>query len=196
MAAGPWVMTPLRRQPGRDLTPTQRTINRALSGARAPVERSGPPEVLAGLLHSPVQTESNVVNRRGRPHPGAATLNELTVCRTGRGIPGKREDPAARPSRTSPSKRGHAGERRLSEPGVAGERPSVRLRSDRAVPGRAVRRRTRGSRSCPRSGPLTKHRTPGSMSTPSGVRVGWGLGQPVLSPAPRRCRRRGRTRQR
>ncbi|MFJ8603660.1 transposase family protein [Streptomyces shenzhenensis] len=39
MGAGPWVTTPLRRQPGRDLTPTQQTVNRALSTARAPVER-------------------------------------------------------------------------------------------------------------------------------------------------------------
>ncbi|GAA3127814.1 transposase family protein [Streptomyces rameus] len=39
MGAGPWVTTPLRRLPGRDLTPTQQTVNRALSAARAPVER-------------------------------------------------------------------------------------------------------------------------------------------------------------
>ncbi|MEH0639741.1 transposase [Streptomyces bottropensis] len=39
MGAGPWVTTPFRRLPGRDLTPTQQTVNRALSAARAPVER-------------------------------------------------------------------------------------------------------------------------------------------------------------
>lgn len=39
IGAGPWVTTPLRRPPGGDLTPTQRTVNRALSAARAPVER-------------------------------------------------------------------------------------------------------------------------------------------------------------
>lgn len=39
MGAGPWVTTPLRRPPGGDLTPTQQTVNRALSAARAPVER-------------------------------------------------------------------------------------------------------------------------------------------------------------
>lgn len=39
MGAGPWVTTPLRRPPGRGLTPTQQTVNRALSAARAPVER-------------------------------------------------------------------------------------------------------------------------------------------------------------
>jgi hypothetical protein len=40
IGAGSWVTTPIRRLPGRDLTTTQRTINRALSAARAPVERS------------------------------------------------------------------------------------------------------------------------------------------------------------
>ncbi|MFD8340330.1 transposase family protein [Streptomyces solisilvae] len=39
MRAGPWVTTPLRRPPRRDLTPTQQSVNRALSAARAPVER-------------------------------------------------------------------------------------------------------------------------------------------------------------
>ncbi|MFI2765662.1 transposase family protein [Streptomyces echinatus] len=40
IGAGYWVTTPIRRLPHQDLTPTQRTINRALSAARAPVERS------------------------------------------------------------------------------------------------------------------------------------------------------------
>ncbi|MFI8171633.1 transposase family protein [Streptomyces sp. NPDC085931] len=39
MGAGPWVTTPLRRPPGRDLTPTQQSISGALATARAPVER-------------------------------------------------------------------------------------------------------------------------------------------------------------
>lgn len=39
MGAGSWVTTPLRRPPGGELTPTQQTVNRALSTARAPVER-------------------------------------------------------------------------------------------------------------------------------------------------------------
>ncbi|MDQ1029715.1 hypothetical protein QF035_007302 [Streptomyces umbrinus] len=37
--AGPWVTTGLKRPPGGELTLTQRTVNRALAAARAPVER-------------------------------------------------------------------------------------------------------------------------------------------------------------
>ncbi|MFJ8159283.1 transposase family protein [Streptomyces sp. NPDC094468] len=40
IGAGPWVTTPIRWLPNRDLTTTQQTINRALPAARAPVERS------------------------------------------------------------------------------------------------------------------------------------------------------------
>ncbi|MFD6305487.1 transposase family protein [Streptomyces sp. NPDC060223] len=39
IGAGPWVTTPRKRPPGHDLTPTEQTVNRALSAARAPVER-------------------------------------------------------------------------------------------------------------------------------------------------------------
>lgn len=39
LGASPWVTTPVRRPPGRDLSPTQRTVNRAPSATRAPVER-------------------------------------------------------------------------------------------------------------------------------------------------------------
>ncbi len=38
--AGDWVTTAKRRPPGGELTPTERTKNRALSAARAPVERA------------------------------------------------------------------------------------------------------------------------------------------------------------
>ncbi|WP_405787771.1 transposase [Streptomyces sp. NBC_00029] len=37
--AGPWVTTGRKRPPGGELSPTQRTVNRALAQARAPVER-------------------------------------------------------------------------------------------------------------------------------------------------------------
>ncbi|GGZ76388.1 IS5 family transposase [Streptomyces echinoruber] len=52
--AGPWVTTLVRRPPRGELTPAQRTANRALSAARAPVEwtplRS--PNALATALRS------------------------------------------------------------------------------------------------------------------------------------------------
>ncbi len=37
--AGPWVTTGRKRPPGGELSPTQRTVDRALARARAPVER-------------------------------------------------------------------------------------------------------------------------------------------------------------
>ncbi|MDQ1005925.1 hypothetical protein QFZ82_000410 [Streptomyces sp. V4I23] len=40
IGADSWVTTPIRRLPRQDLNPTQQTINRTLSAARAPVERS------------------------------------------------------------------------------------------------------------------------------------------------------------
>ncbi len=40
IGAGAWVTTPIRRLPNQDLTTTRRTVNRALSAARAPVARS------------------------------------------------------------------------------------------------------------------------------------------------------------
>jgi transposase len=39
IGADSWVTTPRRRPPNRDLTPTQQTVNRALSATRAPIER-------------------------------------------------------------------------------------------------------------------------------------------------------------
>ncbi|WTY00547.1 transposase family protein [Streptomyces canus] len=39
LGAGPWVTTPVRRTPGGELSMTQRTVNRALAAARAPVGR-------------------------------------------------------------------------------------------------------------------------------------------------------------
>ncbi|MGC0334475.1 hypothetical protein RKD23_007465 [Streptomyces sp. SAI-170] len=62
IGASPWVTTPIRRLPNRDLTTTQRTINRALSAARAPVERS-----IAGL-------KSWQIFRRARCSPNRMTV--------------------------------------------------------------------------------------------------------------------------
>jgi hypothetical protein len=39
IGAGEWVTTPKRRPPQGELTPTEQTVNRALSAARVPVER-------------------------------------------------------------------------------------------------------------------------------------------------------------
>ncbi|MGW0189364.1 transposase family protein [Streptomyces sp. NPDC003362] len=40
IGVGSWVTTPIRRLPHQGLSPTPRTVNRALSAARASVERS------------------------------------------------------------------------------------------------------------------------------------------------------------
>ena len=37
---GPWLTTGIKRRPLRELTPTEKTVNRALAAARAPVERA------------------------------------------------------------------------------------------------------------------------------------------------------------
>jgi hypothetical protein len=82
IGAGPWVTTPVRRPPLGELTPTQRTVNRALSAARAPVERGvAKAEVLADLPPSPMQPEPPLVNRCRRPHPGASALKKLSPYR-------------------------------------------------------------------------------------------------------------------
>ncbi|MEZ0163137.1 transposase family protein, partial [Streptomyces griseorubens] len=36
---GPWLTTGIKRRPLQELTPTEKTVNRALAAARAPVER-------------------------------------------------------------------------------------------------------------------------------------------------------------
>ncbi|MFJ2008572.1 transposase family protein [Streptomyces chartreusis] len=65
--AGPWVTTALRRPSGRDLTPTQQSVNRALSAARAPVERG-----IARLT-------SWRIFRRARRSPNRMTSNAAAV---------------------------------------------------------------------------------------------------------------------
>ncbi|GAA2424599.1 VOC family protein [Streptomyces glaucus] len=62
IGAGPWATTPIRRLPHQDLTAIQRMINRALSAARAPVERS-----VAGL-------KSRRILRRARCGPNRVTV--------------------------------------------------------------------------------------------------------------------------
>ncbi len=76
--AAPWVTTPVRRLPHQDLDATQRTVNRALSAARAPVEQSV--TRLKSLRFPPgsLQPQPPVVNLRRSPHPEAPTLKTLT----------------------------------------------------------------------------------------------------------------------
>lgn len=62
MGAGPCVTTPIRRLTHQGLTPTQRTINRALPVARAPVERSV------------ARVKSRRISRRARCSPNRMTV--------------------------------------------------------------------------------------------------------------------------
>jgi hypothetical protein len=62
IGAGDWVTTAKRRPPNGELTPTERTVNRALSAARAPVE------------HGVARLKSWRIFRRARCSP-----NRLTV---------------------------------------------------------------------------------------------------------------------
>ncbi|WNO76900.1 transposase family protein [Streptomyces sp. AM8-1-1] len=65
--AGPWVTTGLKRPPGGELTPTQRTLNRALAQARAPVERG-----IARL-------KSWQIFRRSRTSPNRMTVSAKAI---------------------------------------------------------------------------------------------------------------------
>lgn len=50
IGAGPWVTTPVRRPHGRDLSPTQHTVNRALSATGRAASASAPKSVQGGPL--------------------------------------------------------------------------------------------------------------------------------------------------
>lgn len=67
IGAGDWVTTAKRRPPNGDLTPTERTVNRALSAARAPVERG-----IARL-------KSWRIFRRARRSPSLMAVNAKAV---------------------------------------------------------------------------------------------------------------------
>ncbi|WP_435600843.1 transposase [Streptomyces sp. C10-9-1] len=65
--AGPWVTTGLKRPPGGELTLTQRTVNRALARARAPVE------------HGMARLKSWQIFRRSRISPNRMTVMTKAV---------------------------------------------------------------------------------------------------------------------
>lgn len=76
--AGPWVTAALRRLPGGELTPTQRTVNRALAqGPSARRTRHGAVEVLTDLPQIPNQPQPHDRHCQSCPHPGEATLKRL-----------------------------------------------------------------------------------------------------------------------
>lgn len=79
IGASSCVTTALRCPPARDLTLTQQIVNRALSSARAPVDR-GISRLEAGRIFRRAPCSRNRMNgnRRRRPHPGAATLKRPT----------------------------------------------------------------------------------------------------------------------
>lgn len=77
---GPWLTTGIKRRLLRELTPTEKTVNRALAAARAPVERG-----VAWLKswricrRSRCSPQPHDVNRQSHSHPGAATLKRLNA---------------------------------------------------------------------------------------------------------------------
>ncbi|EFF88753.1 transposase, IS4 [Streptomyces sp. e14] len=85
--AGEWVTTPGRRPPQGELTPTEQTLNRALSAARVPVER-GIARLRSWRIfrRARCSPQPHDVNHQGRPHAGAAPLKSLTGCSPTTGI--------------------------------------------------------------------------------------------------------------
>ncbi len=89
---GPWVTTGIKRRPLQELTPTEKTVNRALAAARAPVER-GVARLKSWRIFRRSRCSPNCMtsSMKGRGRSSAVLIRVFPTARWDEGVLG-RED--------------------------------------------------------------------------------------------------------